>query len=149
LNSVGELGAEQIKRGEVLLANQEFSEMALLHLMHHQVAVPRARPVTKHPVLKKEAAVHTLGMGLQTAEHLLRFIQKRAQRTCILHGHHHKYFVCREMKTNTPVISAPSSRFGTEVSFSRHVIAANKPHWLMLGFRIQETHLDLADVKPR
>jgi hypothetical protein len=148
LNSIGELGNEQTQRAEKLLASSYFCEKPILHLMHHQVAVPDGSPTSKNLSLGKLNAAHTVGMGLQTAEHLFSFIRNRGQQTCILHGHHHKYFVCREEKSKTMVVSAPSSKFGTEVSFSKNVIASSKPNWLMLEMAINGVHLELVQVRP-
>ncbi len=74
LNAIGELGSEQVKRAEVLLAGKDFSDSPLLHLMHHQIAVPRQRPITRRKDSDPLGRFHTIGMGLQTAEHFLGLV---------------------------------------------------------------------------
>lgn len=146
LNSIGELGRKQVKRAEKLLVN--FPESPLIHMMHHQVAVPQAPIKSKHPGLSKLALAHTIGMGLETAENFLRLLRGRVQRTCVLHGHHHKYFVATETGSGASVVSCPSSRFGTEVSYSSAIEAGKDVTWLSLKFVIEGVHLDLVGVNP-
>lgn len=149
LNAIGELGADQIARGEQLLAHQAFSESPLLHLMHHQLAVPRAEVKSRHEHAGIVGRIEAMGMGLETAQHFLNFIRARSQRTCVLHGHHHKYFACREEKTGLIVVSTPSSKFGTESSYSDDVKAGTDITWLALEFEIDGNHIDLTGIAPR
>lgn len=148
LNSIGELGSEQVKRAKKLLEHATFVELPFLHLMHHQIAMPRGKVKSKDKQAGKLAALHIVGMGLETAEYFLEFIRTRSQRTCILHGHHHKYFTCQEKKSGAFIVSCPSSKCGTEISYSDDVVAGPAKRWLMLEFTIDKMHIDLRKITP-
>lgn len=148
LNSIGELGSEQVKRAKKLLEHATFVESPFLHLMHHQIAMPRGKVKSKDKQAGKLAALHIVGMGLETAEYFLELIRTRSQRTCILHGHHHKYFTCQEKKSGALIVSCPSSKYGTEVSYSDDVVAGPAKRWLMLEFIIDKMHVDLRKITP-
>lgn len=148
LNSIGELGSEQVQRAKKLLEHAMFVELPFLHLMHHQIAMPRSKVKSKDHHAGKLLALHILGMGLETAEHFLEFIRIRSQRTCILHGHHHKYFICKEKKSGAMIVSCPSSKYGTEISYSDDVVAGPDKRWLLLEFTIDKMHVDLEKITP-
>ena len=149
LNSIGALTSAQIERANKLLASNNFRTLPLLHMMHHQLAVPNASIDSIHPSLSFFKTLYTVGMGLEAPEYFLQFVAKKPQ-SCVLHGHHHKYFVGEVSSCKISVVSAPSSTFGTEASYHSSVKANNDgPRWLELEFAINGNALTLVKVTPR
>lgn len=146
LNSIGALDTDQITRGAQLLADPRFKQRPRLHMMHHQLAVPNAAINSRHPKLDFLDNLYAVGMGLEAPHGFLALVKSQHQ-SCVLHGHHHKYFVGTEDTSGIWIVSAPSSAFGTEASYHPSVLAGDgSPKWLELEFAIHDTNLKLSNV---
>jgi hypothetical protein len=80
---------------------------------------------------------------------LIDWIESLGQRTVILHGHKHKYFVADLMDGQTTIVSAPSVTLGCEESFVKGFEHSDAGYWLDLTLNVRGTHTQLIGAEVR
>lgn len=145
LNAVGSIEDSQIQRASKLIA--ACSESALVHVMHHQIAQPHPKHLVSP---KKRTYKDRLTSGwtvLMRAIPAISWIESLGQKTLILHGHKHKYFVAEIMDGQAAVVSAPSGTLGCEESFVKDFNHSEDGLWLDLKIIVDGPHAMLSEVK--
>jgi predicted phosphodiesterase len=142
-NSVGEMASDQVDRARELLRHIP-SSMPLIHVMHHQVTLPRAK--TYRIALKRLFGV---GMALNYSHRFFDWVAELRQCTVLLHGHHHKAFFCVNADRNVGIVSAPSGTLGCEESFFEELPSETKDaHWLRVTMALKGADARVTQVKP-
>ncbi|AVS93882.1 hypothetical protein C8246_21490 [Paracidovorax avenae] len=145
LNAVGSIEDTQIERASKLIAACE--DTALVHVMHHQLAQPNPKHLVSP---KKRAYKDRLTSGwtvLMRAIPVISWIESLGQKTLILHGHKHKYFVAELMDGQATVVSAPSGTLGCEESFVKDFIQSEDGFWLNLKINVDGPHAMLSEME--
>lgn len=146
LNAIGEIDQIQLQRGTTLLG-WAGANAPVAHLIHHQVGVPRTLPRALSSAIQRWQRGTAIGMGLQNPADLLDWLAKRTQRSVILHGHHHKFFIIKDKDRKAHIVSAPSITLGVEMSYSKCVQPGPEGRWLELILGIDGPHVDLVNVE--
>jgi hypothetical protein len=142
-NSVGEIASDQIDRARELLRHIP-SSMPIIHVMHHQVTLPRAK--TYRIALKRVLGV---GMVLNYSHRFFDWVAELRQSTVLLHGHHHKAFCCVNADRNVGIVSAPSGTLGCEESFFDKLPSETKvAHWLRVTIALKGANARVTQVEP-
>lgn len=128
-NAVGRLGAEQLDRMK-RLATQLEPGIPLIHIVHHQIGLPKASQRVAVQERQWMRSFLSSWMALEDPGPLVAWLANRRQPTLLLHGHHHKFFVVREDRSEALVVSAPSATMGVEESYVEGVDASYVGTWL-------------------
>lgn len=146
-NAIGEISAEQMKRVDQLISGLT-GDVALVHVMHHQMALPSRSHLAFSKTNSTPSRLTEIGMVLENPAPLISWLARKAQRTILLHGHHHKYFVLKEDEAMTTIVSAPSATVGCEESYRKDLLS-DAPAWLLLELGIRGPHAELQSIAPR
>ncbi len=147
-NALGRIGKDQADRMSTIAQNIA-SNQALVHVVHHQVGVPSPKEaVAMQPKTRKRRFVNG-GMMLEDPLTLLNWLERRRQRTVLLHGHHHKHFVMGRNKSGLTIVSAPSATVGCEESYVNGSAANRQGRWLLLELGLNGEHTSLRSSKPK
>lgn len=147
LNAVGDIDDAQIKRAATLVGAS--SAGALIHVMHHQLAQPNPKSLVS-PNKRSPSDRLTSGWTLLLrATGVIDWIESLGQRTVILHGHKHKYFVADLQDGHATIVSAPSGSLGCEESFVEGFDQSKVGHWLDIGVSVDGPHVWVREVDAR
>jgi len=146
-NSMGEIDAEQLKRANEVL-RQTAPSAALVHVMHHQLGVPSAKPHARDPATRGQR-FYAMGMGLLNPYSLLKWLEVRGAPSLLLHGHRHKYYVAQEKDSRTTIVSAPSATKRVATTFCPKVPVGLPGRWLLLGLDISGPCVRLTRVEAK
>lgn len=142
-NSVGEMASDQVDRARELVRHIP-SSMPLIHVMHHQVTLPRAK--TYRIALNRFFGI---GMALNYSHRFFDWVAELRQSTVLLHGHHHKAFFCINADRNVEIVSAPSGTLGCEESFFDQLPSeTNEAHWLRVTIALKGANARVTQVQP-
>jgi predicted phosphodiesterase len=147
LNALGDVDQEQLDRGDKLLAACASSQ-PLVHVIHHQLGLPSLRDMISCREKHGLRWLSGVGMTLSDPRRMTRWLARRSQRSVLLHGHHHKFFVVDDPDAQATIVSAPSATQGCEESYQRSLRASHEGAWLRLDLEAQGPHVRLAACQP-
>lgn len=142
-NSIGEVDTAQLERASTIVSGGSVG--ARVHVMHHQLGLPEKLSLKSR---SGRSGFGGIGMVLSNASSVLHWLAARCQRTVILHGHHHKFFVVEEPDALATIVSAPSGTQGCEESYSDGLVASRAGSWLRLRLAVNGAHMSLEGVSP-
>jgi hypothetical protein len=144
-NAIGHIGKSQILRMDELSRSLP-SGTSLIHVIHHQLGLPKRSDVKSRQSGQWLRSFSSQWMTLENPALLVRWLRARRQKTLILHGHHHKFFVASTIHEKATVVSAPSPTVGCEESYHEKCTAGQVGRWLRLLLTHQGGSVDLISV---
>jgi len=139
LNAVGDIDDAQVERAANLM--RVVNAGPLVHVMHHQVAQPSPKTLVSPANRTAKDRVTSGWTLLLRASSVIDWIESLGQRTVILHGHKHKYFVADLPGDHVTIVSSPSGTLGCEESFVKGFAQSEVGHWLDIAVSVDGPHL--------
>jgi hypothetical protein len=117
--------------------------------MHHQLAQPSPKDLVSPKDRTLQDRVTSGWTVLLRATSVIDWIESLGQRTIILHGHKHKYFVADLQDGQATIVSAPSGTLGCEESFVAGFEQSHNGHWLHIDIAAQGPHLSVRNTEAK